>query len=129
MKYLIELPDVIKDEDGNEYEPTGEFRKPKKGEHFFSVYSTVCVAIYDFSSESHIILRRKWMWPTWLKGWGIAMDANGRIYVFAEKPIREIVTWQPINGGFVQWVPEVLGPPPPITDWTKPILNPNYKSE
>lgn len=30
MKYLIELPDVLKDEKGNEYEPTGEFRVPVK---------------------------------------------------------------------------------------------------
>lgn len=130
MKVLIELPDVITDADGNLYEATGEFRKPKKSEHYFSVYSNVCVANFDFSSESHIILRRKWTWPEWLKGWGIAMDVNGSCFVFAKRPERNTYTWQPQDdSSFFRWCPEMLGPPPVITDWTQPVLNPNYKGD
>ena len=129
MKVLIELPDVIRDKSGNEYEATGERRPPKTHDTFLGVDCVAHVAAFDFR-DNHIILRRKWTWPTWLEGWGIAMDANGSCFAFAKRPERSTYTWQPqYDGAFFRWCPKLLGPPPPITDWTQPILNPNYKGD
>jgi len=129
MKVLIDLPDVIRDADGNEYEATGEYRAPNKGDWHLWGRTTPSIACRDMVGD-YIILRRKWTWPAWLKGWGIAMDANGTCYAFATKPELSIYTWHPDeDGAFFRWYPEMLGPPPPITDWTQPVLNPNYKGD
>jgi hypothetical protein len=124
MLYQINLPDEIKGADGVLYEPTGEFRCPKRGERFLESDGTVSNAVGDFRYANAIILRKKWQWPAWLKAKCIAMDESGLIYVYEKIPTLGRASWR--NGGnYFCWYPEILGPAPPITDWQTPIINPH----
>lgn len=129
MKYLIDLPDVIKDADGNEYESTGEFRRTTGPDEWLLNINGVAErwSLARPSDGRYIILRRKWTWPTSLKGWGIAKDEGGDIYVYSAPAEMDDGIWFSTNEVFLEWIEEILGPPPTITDWTQPILNPNYK--
>ena len=55
MKYTIDFPPLMKD--GVEYEPTGEYRRPSKGEYYLchEVRRVAC----DFRIECYPILRPK----------------------------------------------------------------------
>ena len=129
MKVLIDLPDVIKDADGNEYEATGERRPPKRGEYLLWDRGVALAAMNDMQGD-YIILRRKWTWPSWLGGWGFASESSGRVRWYQCRPdiqpgvcaysgvAMSIADLQKISPTFT---------PPVITDWTKPILNPYYK--
>jgi hypothetical protein len=124
MLYQINLPDEIKDADGVLYEPTGEWRCPKRGERFLESDGTANNAVGDFRYVNAIILRPKWHWPAWLKAKCIAMDENGCIWAYRDMPTRASQMW--IGGGnTVRWHEALLGPAPPITDWQTPIINPN----
>jgi hypothetical protein len=127
MLYQINLPDEIKDADGVLYEPTGEWRPAKKGEAVVNSYGNVDIASFDFSG-SHIILRPKWQWPAWLKGWGFAMDKGGGIYFHVNKPRQTEFDWDSGDQIFcADDFPSIGIPVPSITDWTQPVVNPNWK--
>jgi len=127
MKHLVELPDVIKDAAGNEYEPTGEYRVASNEWILVDGVAVNTRAICNLNK--YVILRHKWTWPAWLKGWGIAMDKNGRSFVYAEKVQQGSGGWD--NGGNFISIVALLNftdfTPPVITDWTIPVLNPNWK--
>jgi hypothetical protein len=124
MLYQINLPDEIKGADGVLYEPTGEFRCPKRGERFLESDGTVSNAVGDFRYANAIILRPKWHWPAWLKAKCIAMDKSGHIHVYGEMPTKGNCIWLS-DGSLFRWHPSMVGPAPPITDWETPIINPN----
>jgi hypothetical protein len=133
MKYEIELPDVLK-LDGVKYEPTGEFREPKHKEVFINVLGEVEEANHSFSGDKRIILRPVWTWPEELKGWGIVKSKDSKeLFWFEACPVRDSVCWVPAwktESVRLAVLCEAIGfTPPVITDWTKPIVNPNWKGE
>ena len=91
MKFLIELPDVIKDVAGNEYEPTGEYRVASN--EWVLVDGVAVNTRGIFNPNRYVILRRKWTWPAWLKGCGITMDEDGSVFLHPEEPERHVQTW------------------------------------
>lgn len=125
---------------GKQYEPTGEFRVPRKGEFCISQRGTPVTFMSEQYTEPdaypRIILREAWEWPSWLKGWGIAMDECGAMYLYEEEPVmcEKTGTWDEQGEENYRsvdclnpWWVEVRGlTPPTITDWKTPILNPNY---
>lgn len=132
MKYEIELPNEML-KDGVAYEPTGEFRNPKKGEAILWLRS-VTITGRDFDeSEPYIILRPKWVWPEWLGGWGFTKQL-GRVSWLSGPALIEGTTWRTygdceivsadtlamIYPGFVA---------PRIDDLKQPIINPNWNKE
>lgn len=129
MKYLIELPDMLKDEKGNEYEPTGEFRVPVKDDVYMDQPDGVSRST-GTNIFARIILRPKWSWPAWLGGWGFAMDKSGMIWWYSRPTTRDSIGW--ITNALYLGVDNLrtLSPtftPPPIADWTVPVINPNWK--
>ncbi len=141
MKYQIELPDEIKDSHGQVYEPTGEHRRPRTGEYFLVNHVqrdpseadewAAKRAINDDHAIARPILRPKWTWPSWLGGWGIAKDERGSAYWYEKPASCGKSQWS--NTGTYQPVTQLqlLAPtftPPVISDWTKPVLNPNWKA-
>lgn len=133
VKYQIELPDEIRDAAGNRYEPTGEWRRPKKGEWLLNIVGCAEKAAYDFEIHYYPILRPIWQWPDWLGGWGIASDIKGELYWY-QKPARSVFnTWLSDSGPACSVdVIAAIHPsfvPPTITDWTQPVINPKWKGE
>lgn len=133
MKYEIELPDVMADVNGSQYEPTGEYRQPNPGEYFLDGENTVCYVGRSRLAARYPILKPKWTWPEWLDGWGFALDSDGSFYWYAEEPEEGESYWNPEN--ITKAVPitdntRLMLPslPPLPTDWKKPILNLNYIS-
>lgn len=141
MKYEIELPDEIKDEVGTMYEPTGEYRKPRPGDFFAANHYTsndieVKSCLRDNHAIARIILRPKWTWPSWLGGWGFTKGRGGYICWTSEPVVKNSNegVWQ--RYGDCEIVPadalKLIYPgfiPPVITDWTKPVLNPNWNKD
>lgn len=112
------------------YEATGEFRFPRKGESHLEWpdMNNIMVAGLDYVHKRHIILRKKWQWPEWLKLPYIAMDHNGEWFAFSEKPTKYDTDWDgglfacPLSAKYFDFTP------PECTDWTQSLLkNPNAK--
>lgn len=112
------------------YEATGEFRVPKKGEHFIASINgfgdRFYLATYDYDDGiNRIILRPVWKWPEFVKpGTWLAMDKNGNWVFYETQPQIESIGVQ------TEWLPKgcafVLAgafksffnfTPPPCTDW------------
>lgn len=133
MKYEIELPDVMIDVKGNQYEPTGEYRQPNPGEYFLDDENTVCYVGRSRLAARYPILRPTWTWPEWLSGWGFALDSDGNFYWYENEPVKSDKDWDTeneikpvrITDNIRRMIPSL---PPLPTDWKKPILNPNYVS-
>lgn len=133
--YQIHLDETKLIKDGKQYEPTGEFRKPIAGEVMLTAKGPE-KAVHN-QMFSKIILRETWTWPSWLKGWGIAMDSDGSIWLHEHEPVYEADTgeWIPgkvasaigldDDGVFRWWLTDHSMSAPPVTR-DKPILNPNY---
>lgn len=130
MKYTIELPDVIKDADGVEYEPTGEWRCPLNDERCI-VLGSVKVA-EGWWREERIILRQKFLWPIGIGGWGFTRDRDSPV-VFFHPCAPEIVGEGWRSGRFgaasADFMRAIGVSVPVITDWRVPVLNPNYKAK
>lgn len=131
MKYEIDLQEKYVGTDGKEYVPTGEFRKPKRGE--WIVFDTHAEVMLNDSDAFHLILKEKWTWPWWLSGWGFALDNDGKFYWYEHRPVKFGKYWSPKNETMAVQITDnvrLMFPslPPLPTDWTKPILNPNYVS-
>lgn len=135
MKVLIELPDVIKDDDGVEYEPVGEWRVPKIGEYYLDTECRVCIE--KEGRGAAIVLRKKFVWPEWLGGYAIAKDDGGGIWMYHQEIEIDSHRWVQIDESpegiktFIQiqpWMFPTLDLDTLLADWTKPLLNPNYKA-
>lgn len=129
-EYLIKFETPIVYVDGNQYEPV-EFRIPKKGEHFIRDDGVVWIGTCDHY-QPRIILRRKWTWPEWLGGWGFAMDKNGEVFWYGAKATKgDTIEWVGCASMPVDRIAKLCPTftPPTITDWTKPVLNPNWKGK
>lgn len=131
MKFEIDI-NVDLTLNGEEYEPTGEFREPKDGEVFITQHGKAELLRKAIPGCPRIILRKKWKWPKWLKARYIAMDNDGNWYAYSERPTRP--TW---DTGF--WDSDHYMPlshnrlinffPPGITqdNWRNSLMeNPNY---
>ena len=129
VEYKIMLPRLVRD--GVEYEPAGEFRVPLDREYWLNACGEVSRNVNSNSVLPHAILRPAWKWPEWLGGWGFAMDKDGLIYWHEHEPRQRHSDWGMQDGRMFAASDIVLTHPsfyvPTITDWTQPILNPNYK--
>lgn len=120
---LIEIPDgyeLIK----------AEAQLPKKGESYLCINDGVIYeAAFDYSEEKHVIVRKQWQWPSWLKARWIAMDNTGEWYAWiCNKPhIEDTKMWLAqgycrLDCGHFDFTP------PPCTDWTQSLMeNPNVQ--
>lgn len=137
QQFLITLPvPICNFSDGDEYEPTGEFRRPRIGDYYaVNHYETDELQVKLAADNDHaicrIILRPNWKWPTELKGWGFAKDpgARGWVWWYETEPTRGTGSWHHKKGGVCKAVSLLAAfgiSPPEITDWRVPVLNPNY---
>lgn len=106
------------------YEATGEFRCPELGELYISRGQTHQACFQNYASD-HLILRKKWQWPDWLKAPWIAMDSNGTWWAYTQPPTIDGPSW--FGGDPVRLSEYHLHfTPPPCDDWTKSLRkNPN----
>lgn len=133
MKVEIELPDELKDKNGNLYEPTGEYRV-LKAEEFRLNSLGIVVESFGQGGNPQIVLQPKWIWPRGLAGWGIAVDKNvNNLYWYEVEPKKLNDYWRNTTSKFLYIDSDIKAMIPAlaylaITDWTKPVLNPNYKA-
>ena len=90
MKYEI---DIDLGRLADEWEPTGEFRVPKKDDHYYIRGGRVETAYDDFKTDSHLIIRGKWKWPEWLTAEWIAMDERGVWFAYLNEPSHGVNSW------------------------------------
>jgi hypothetical protein len=111
------------------YEATGECRCPCIGEYYLSQDSAI-LAGFTFSAEKHIILRKKYVWPEWLKGWGFVRLKNRDVVELLIDPgILNCDGWDikcPRRYVVADTLKLMGVPVPDITEWDRPVLNPNY---
>lgn len=135
MQTQITITIELSEADAAKYEATGEFRKPLGGEYYFWDDGKIYQKSHSREAiKEAFIFRPKpepYKWPEWLKGWGFAMDKGGKIYWYEDEPSMGNGKWNEKESevcevGFFA----TLGIPiPTITDWTKPVINPNWKGE
>lgn len=114
------------------FEAEAEYRVPKKGETYLDLgQSPPIVATHNWTCERRIVLTPAFVWPEWLKGWGIVADMDGCQWWCASEPSRGNGIWTSRGDvRSVKWLtPITTFTPPTITDWTKPVRNPNYKQD
>lgn len=79
----------------------------------------------------HVIVRRVWQWPSWLKVAAIAMDEDGCWWTFSAIP--KCCDDQGQWSGYSLWIieqSELDFTPPPCTDWRQSLrLNPNREAK
>jgi hypothetical protein len=118
------------------YHAEAEFREPLSGEIFIDRYGLVCCSKDDTITYPRIILKKQYEWPSWCKAWGWCMDRNGSIYLHTSESSIDHTSglWRTNSKfgtatykGIIQKLFDI--PTPVITDWTQPILNPNWKAE
>lgn len=119
MKTTITIPDELLTRKCVQYEPTGEFRRPKEGEWCLTGRYIV-QADHDWKKESAIILRRKWTWPEWLDAERIADNGAGAFIC-----LKDGSTW---TVEALRWFLPALRDLPPIEPG-KPLVNPKYVKE
>lgn len=117
----VDLPDG--------YEPTGEVRPPKVGDHYLNYWREVHLSDRDFYADQYrVIVRPVWKWPEWLKAPYIAMDSDGLWWAFAVKPMPEFGCWQANGRPYMRLKNEFTDfTPPPVDDWRQSLRkNPNH---
>lgn len=117
QKVEIDIPD------GYEFV---RYDKPKEGELFLDADDAVIAARFTLAYSKHVIVRKSWKWPPWLKYDWVAQDHNGKWYAFENEPSRSASTWHPI-GDFVMVSSRRFDfTPPPCDDWRQSLRrNPN----
>ena len=131
MKFEIELPAELGNEQDGWFEPTGEYRSPRKGELFILDDSHIAEAASDLDGAK-IIVRKCDEWPTWLGGWGFAMDGNKVVYWYSVEPVMKDGFWDCGStcidvADLLLFDPRLAAVIPKITDWKKPVKNPRFK--
>lgn len=102
-------------------------RTPKEGDFYWHRDHAV-QSVEDWTSEPMIIVRRKWVWPSWLKAWWYAEDADGTQWAFMQMPRHAGDRWLPTAGSSPRLdrftdIPKIGG------DWRQSLReNPNWKA-
>lgn len=110
------------------------FRVPKEGDWCVDAYGNLHdVSCDDSFRNPRLIVRRKFVWPSWCKAAAICRDQTGVWYAYRTMPPRGKHSWQGCLGNSVILLDsdacEMLGITLPTEwDWTVPIVNPNYKA-
>lgn len=88
----------------------------KKGEMCMTVKGDeVWEAVCDHD-DYRLVVRRKWQWPEWIKdGVWIAMDKDGKWYLYAEEPRRDESMWLGPDASRLEHLCDFT--PPPVVDW------------
>lgn len=110
------------------------FRAPTNSEFFVAAGGGIvqcdCLSKY---SEPRLIVRRKFVWPSWCKAAAICKDKHSGWWMYETMPKQGDESW---SGGASCAVlalntatQKMLGIALPENhDWTVPIVNPNYKA-
>jgi len=83
------------------------------------------------SCRYHVIIRKAWQWPAWLKAAALVMDKKGRWMACKTVPtLTPDDSWDP----YVWWVPvahEFIDfTPPPCDDWRDSLrINPRLRGD
>lgn len=82
---------------------------------------------YNGSQYPRVIVKKKFIWPTWLKAAYIAMDKNGEWYAFKEKPEQYYDnSWSTRTDKICMLNDIVDIDLPECSDWTQSLIkNPN----
>ena len=120
-KQKIEIEVDIPDE----YEATGEYRLPLRGEHFLASDGHVYRADFNYMSAAYPIVQKAWQWPEWLKAPYIAMSPTGWWYAYRYIPFHVGDDWS----GDWEYLDDddILNfTPPACDDWRESLRkNPN----
>ena len=68
------------------------FRQPVSGEYYLSVVDTVLKCVGE-PLGSRLVLRKAHVWPEWLPDGWVAVDSNGAVYWYENKPKLEDGVW------------------------------------
>lgn len=109
------------------------WRVPRSGEFFINRSEHVQQCDEVELKYSRIIVRRKFVWPSWCKAAAICKDKHSGWWMYETMPTQYDVSW---SGGASCEVlalntvtQKMLGIALPENhDWTVPIVNPNYKA-
>lgn len=77
------------------FEPTGEYRQPRKGETYLNPCNTTVVNALDDYSSCRIILRKTWQPPSWIP--------NGYWIYRASLVSWRVCRTEPIECGVGRW--------------------------
>lgn len=107
------------------------WRPPKNGERFVKSYNLVVLTAFsDFTNEeSRLIVRRKWVWPSWLKARWYCEDSDGvQRCCKRSKPDTGASSWY--SDDIVRVDPSLVDLPRIGGDWKQSLReNPNWKGE
>jgi len=113
------------------YELTGEYRVPEVGEQFINSLGHANLPETGDTVTRRFILRKKFVWPGWLKAVAIAMEPTQNWYASSETPTLGKNGWL-YNGQCQMLKPSELFdidlPDVPKEKWRESlILNPNLQ--
>lgn len=101
--------------------------KPKRGEHFVSG-SIVLPAERDWDSDNQIIVRRKWVFPSWLKARWYCEDSDG-VQRCCKSTKPEPGEWAWRSDKLLRIDAELVDLPKIGGDWKQSLReNPNWKA-
>lgn len=103
----------------------------KPGEVFLSAFGTPKAATWS-SEVPHIVLRRAFVWPSWLKCAAIAKYSDGHWYAHSNAPVRMHNGWQTTATSTIRHIHSELFDISSFPDvpWEQSLrINPNWKSK
>lgn len=106
------------------------YRPPGRGERYAIASEKVVLSTVDgINGESYLIVRRKWVWPSWLKARWYCEDGDGiQRCCKSTKPEAGEMTWRSDN--LLRIDPEFVDIPKIGGDWRQSLReNPNWRPD
>ena len=113
----------------NGYEAV-DFRNPKEGEHFINYQGYLSEQDEVPCAGPRLIVRRAFVWPSWLKCAAIAKDESGKWYAHSVTPMRASNGWHTTHGSTCRHIHSELFDISSFPDvpWDQSLrINPEYK--